>query len=157
MQARSFLTEANRDYYAGALMLVIGAVTVWQGAGYHFGSLTRMGPGFFPVALGVLLALLGIAIAAGAVRKRSAIEAVDAAPAEWRAWACILAGVAAFVVLGKYGGMLPATFAIVFLSALGDRDNTVRSAFVLAVAMCIVAVVVFWWLLQIRLPLVGWG
>jgi hypothetical protein len=157
MQARSFLTEANRDYYAGGLMLVIGAVTVWQGAGYRFGSLTRMGPGFFPVALGVLLALLGIAIAAGTIRKRSAIEAVDAAPAEWRAWACILAGVAAFVVLGKYGGMLPATFAIVFLSALGDRDNTVRSAFVLAVAMCIVAVVVFWWLLQIRLPLVGWG
>jgi len=77
-----------------------------------------------------------------------------AAPAEWRAWACILIGVAAFVVLGKYGGLVPATFAIVFISALGDRDNTVRSAFVLAVAMCIVAVVVFWWLLQVRLPLV---
>jgi hypothetical protein len=157
MQARPFLTEANRDYYAGSLMLVIGAVTVWQGAGYRFGSLTRMGPGFFPVALGVLLALLGIAIAIGAVRKRSGVETAVAAPAEWRAWACILIGVAAFVVLGKYGGLVPATFAIVFISALGDRDNTVRSAFVLAVAMCIVSVVVFWWLLQVRLPLVGWG
>jgi len=78
MQARPFLTEANRDYYAGSLMLVIGAVTVWQGAGYRFGSLTRMGPGFFPVALGVLLALLGIAIAIGAVRKRSGVETAEA-------------------------------------------------------------------------------
>jgi hypothetical protein len=157
MQARPFLTEANRDYYAGALMLAIGAATVWQGAGYRFGSLTRMGPGFFPVALGALLAVLGIAIAIGAVRKRNAVDALDAAPAEWRAWACILIGVGSFVVLGKYGGLLPATFAIVFISALGDRDNTPRSAFVLAVAMCAVCVVVFWWLLQIRLPLVGWG
>jgi hypothetical protein len=157
MPARSFLTEANRDYYAGALMLVIGAVTVWQGAAYRFGSLTRMGPGFFPVALGALLAVLGIAIALGAVRKRSLAEPADAAPPEWRAWACILVGVAAFVVLGKYGGLLPATFVLVFVSALGDRDNTPRSALVLALAMCAVAVVVFWWLLQIRLPLVGWG
>ncbi|MEJ0045599.1 MAG: hypothetical protein WDN04_05275 [Rhodospirillales bacterium] len=42
---------------------------------------------------------------------------------EWRGWICIVASVLAFVVLGKYGGLLPATFAIVFIAALGDRDN----------------------------------
>jgi hypothetical protein len=153
------LTEANRDYYAGALMLVIGSAVAWQGFAYSVGSLTRMGPGFFPVALGVLLAVLGIAIAAGSVKRRVLVTgaAVEEAPPEWRAWGLILLSVAAFVVIGKYGGLLPATFAIVFISALGDRDNTVRGALVLALAMCAVAIVVFWWLLQLRLPLFGWG
>ena len=149
------LTESNRDYYAGALMLVIGVAAAWQGIAFRVGSLTHMGPGFFPVALGSLLAMLGIGIALGSTKRRLA---TGAAPRpEWRAWGLILLSVAAFVAIGKYGGLLPATFAIVFISALGDRDNTWRSALALSAVMCGVAVIVFWWLLQLRLPLFGWG
>jgi hypothetical protein len=154
---RPFLTDANRDYYAGALMTVIGVLVACQGFSYKLGSLVRMGPGFFPVSLGTLLAILGVAIAIGNMRRTDAGAVVEREPAEWRAWGCILGGVAAFVVLGKYGGLVPATFVIVFLAAIGDRMNTWRTALVLALAMCAVAVVVFWWLLQIRLPLFGWG
>ena len=64
--------------------------------------------------------------------------------------ACILLGILAFLGLGHYGGLLPATFAIVFISALGDRNNTVKQALVLALGMSVVAVVVFWWALQLR-------
>jgi len=38
---------------------------------------------------------------------------------EWRAWLCILAGPILFIILGSLGGLLPATFACVFVSALG--------------------------------------
>ncbi len=64
--ARSFINEYTRDYYGGALMLLIGVGAVVQGVGYDVGSLSRMGAGFFPVALGTLLALLGIALAGSA-------------------------------------------------------------------------------------------
>ena len=62
-----------------------------------------------------------------------------------------------FLLLGEYGGLLPATFAIVFISALVDRDNTLREAFLLALAMMVIAVVVFWWALSLQLPLFQWG
>ena len=42
----------KRDYYAGALMLLIGVGAAVTGTGYKFGSLARMGPGFMPVVLG---------------------------------------------------------------------------------------------------------
>ncbi len=70
---------------------------------------------------------------------------------------CIIVGILAFIGLGHYGGLLPATFAITFISALGDRKNTVKQALILSVGMVVIAVVVFWWALQLQLPLFQWG
>jgi hypothetical protein len=152
---RYLIDDYTRDYYAGALMLLLGLGALTQGMTYNVGSLTQMGPGFFPVALGTILALLGIAIAGTARRESS--TATEKLPAEWRGWICILLSIVAFVVLGKYGGLLPATFAIVFISALGDRQNTISKALVLASATSAVCIVIFWWALQLRFPLFTWG
>ena len=60
----------RRDYYVlfvGVSLAVIGlAVAAYSAAHYDFGSLRRMGPGFFPVVLGLLLAGLGLIVAVGA-------------------------------------------------------------------------------------------
>lgn len=145
----------HRDIYAGALMLAIGIAAIWQGSSYSIGTLSRMGPGLFPVALGCILSLVGIAIAVVAMLNQPRGEAVRLAP-EWRGRICIILGIAAFVILGAHGGLLPAAFAITFISALGDRQNTIRSALILAVAISLVGVVVFWWALQLQLPLLSW-
>jgi hypothetical protein len=160
---RPFLSSYRRDYYGGALMCLIGAGAVTQGLDHRFGSLTHMGPGLFPTCLGAILVVLGLAIACTA--KRPAIRppigegaAQEAVRPEWRGWFCILASIVAFVVLGKWGGLLPASFAVTFISAFGDRDNTWKSALALAVGITLVAVVVFWWMLQLQFPLItlGW-
>ncbi|MFM0102634.1 tripartite tricarboxylate transporter TctB family protein, partial [Paraburkholderia rhynchosiae] len=78
-------------------------------------------------------------------------------PPQWRGWICIVLGIGLFIVCAAYIGLLPATFAIVFVSALGDQRNTVKDAFWLAIAVCVVCVIVFWWGLKIQLPLVHWG
>ena len=62
-----FINNHNRDYYGGGLMLLFGLGAIWEGMSYRIGTLVRMGPGFFPVALGVILALVGVAIMIGAV------------------------------------------------------------------------------------------
>ena len=48
----------KRDYYAGGLMVLLGVGAAVTGSGYKFGSLARMGPGFMPVVLGVVLAVV---------------------------------------------------------------------------------------------------
>jgi hypothetical protein len=150
------LAGINKDYYAGALMFFIGLAAAIQGSRYSVGTLSRMGPGFFPLALGVILALLGIAIAAAAIGKPPE-EAKEKLPPEWRGWSCIVLSIVAFLVLARWGGFIPATFAIVFISAMGDRDNTVKQAAVLAAAMCVLCWLVFSVALKIPFPLFQWG
>jgi hypothetical protein len=154
--SRSRLSSFNRDYYGGGLLILLGLYAVVQGIHYDVGSLVEMGPGFFPASLGTLLLVLGVIVALGARSKAPAKDATTLPP-EWRGWICIMASIAAFIVLGRYGGLLPATFAVVFISALGDRNNTFKAALILALSICVVSVVVFWWALQLQFPLFAWG
>jgi hypothetical protein len=154
--------SAKKDYYGGGLMMVIGLIAVYAGLDYRTGTPARMGPGFFPVAIGALLALTGLLIALSA-RSGAAPTGPKVGHGhggglpDIRGGICIIVSVLAFLLLGVYGGLVPATFAIVFISALGDRENTITQAILLSLAMCFVAVVVFWWALRLQLPLFQWG
>jgi hypothetical protein len=151
----------GKDRLGGALLIVLGLAVVYVGFGYRMGSLTRMGAGYFPVVLGVLLAAVGALLVLGG---RAATPAGPPMPGavrhvegvDWRAWLCILGGVAAFVGLGSHLGLIPATFAAVFVAALGDRGNSVRDAALLAALMVVAAAVIFGWALRLQLPLIGW-
>ncbi|RTQ37600.1 tripartite tricarboxylate transporter TctB family protein [Variovorax gossypii] len=146
-------------------MIVVGLAAVYAGVGYRVGELAHMGPGFFPVALGALLALTGLLIAisargdksGGGASEETASHGHPGGMPDLRGCICIVLGILAFLLFGEYGGLLPATFAIVFISALGDRDNTLTEALLLSLAMCFIAVVVFWWALKLQLPLFQWG
>jgi hypothetical protein len=150
----------KKDYYGGALLVLVGLATVAASTHYHIGELARMGPGFFPCAIGVLLAITGILVAINAEDapdESAALVGHAHGLPDIRGAVCIIVATLAFLFLGEYTGLLPATFAIVFISALGDRMNTVKQAVILSVAMCVIAVVVFWWALQLQLPLLKWG
>ena len=151
----------NKDYYGGALLAVIGASAAYASNNYHLGTLAHMGPGYFPFAIGVLLIVTGVLMVLTASKKTPGGEAALVGHnhdiPDFRGAACIILGTVAFYFLGEYFGLLPATFAIVFICALGDRNNTLLQCFVLSMSMMIVAVVIFWWALQVQMPLVKWG
>jgi hypothetical protein len=52
---------------------------------------------------------------------------------------------------------VPATFFAVFISAMGDRLNTVKGAILLSLIMVAMAVIVFHYGLRLQLPLFGWA
>ena len=143
-----------RDRAGGALVALTGLGATVVGSSYPLGSLNRMGPGFFPVSLGVILTVTGLLIALSAKASGPPGAHGPMAP-DLRGWACILAGVAAFAVLGQRAGLVPATFAVVFISAMGDRRNSLGAAAMLALVMVVVCVVVFVWLLNIPFNLFG--
>ena len=144
----------DKDFWSGAGLVVFGAAYAAFGARYSIGSLSRMGPGFFPVSLGVILALAGLAVAAKGWLAGAPAEVERRRP-EWRAWFLISASIVLFVVVAESFGLVPAAFAIVFVSAFADRDNRWPQVVVLSLAITVIAVVVFWWALQIQLPLFG--
>jgi Tripartite tricarboxylate transporter TctB family len=75
---------------------------------------------------------------------------------EWFGWACILAGPICFILFGSYFGLIPATFACVFVSAFGDRTATLKAAIVLATVVTVFGVGLFSYLLQVPMPLLAW-
>ena len=155
------MNKLTKDRLGGVLLVGAGAATVLAGTGYGVGTLRQMGSGFYPMVLGALLALIGLVLLATATRAPDAHLAT--APAEmahlagpvvqWRGWLCILGGALSFVVLGQHGGLVPASFVSVSVAALGDRDNRVRDALLLAALMTALGVVVFHFGLHLALPL----
>jgi hypothetical protein len=153
MPLRGKLT-LKRDYYAGALMLLLGVGAAATGSGYKFGTLARMGPGFMPVVLGVVLAFLGILIAGTALASSEPDDGkfLPDNP-QWFGWLCIVGGPILFIILGQFGGMIPAVFACVFVCALGDKTATLKSSLVLATGVTVFGVLLFHYLLSIPFPL----
>lgn len=145
----------KRELMSAGLLLAIGLASSIGGSRYTVGTLDRMGPGFFPTALGVLLIFLSLLMVITPVAVEDENAAERPAP-QYRAWACVTAGVAAFIVLGLYGGLVPGTFALVLISALGDKGNSVKSAVALAAGVTVLAVLLFRMLLQLQIPLFTW-
>lgn len=128
-----------RDRIGGGVLVLIGVYVVAASLGYRLGTLARMGPGMLPMALGVLLVLFGILIVLF-VRP----EPDEAPPAfKWRPVVTVLAAVLAFALLAEPAGLIPATAALVFLSGSADPDHTLKSLFVLFLALTVFVWLVF--------------
>ena len=158
------LSRIPKDYYGGTLMVLTGLSAAYAGMTYHIGTASQMGPGYLPCTVGILLAAVGVLI--GVSARHNAPPANDTLAAtvhrqhqlpDLRGTVCIVLGILAFLLFGAFLGLLPATFAIVFICAIGDRGNTLREATILALVMVVVAAVVFHFALQIQLPMFQWS
>ncbi|HEX4366654.1 MAG TPA: tripartite tricarboxylate transporter TctB family protein, partial [Rhodopila sp.] len=81
-------------FVAGLLFLSIGLGAVGIASGYRVGSALHMGPGYFPVALGVLLVLVGVASVARAL----AVTVTGGERIAWRPLLVIGSAVVLFAV-----------------------------------------------------------
>ncbi len=149
------LRQFNKDRVSAVLLIVMGIGIVAQGVQYRMGALTRMGAGYIPVVLGTLLILVGLAI--GITAEAGDFGDEKTMPTEWRGWLCVLAGVLSFVVLGTYGGLVPATFFSVLIAAMGDRGNNLRQSLLLSAGITIAGVIIFHYGLGMTFPLFTWG
>ena len=141
----------HRDYYAGALMALIGAGAIVEARDYGIGTLTEMGSGFFPAALGAGLIVLGLLMA---LVHSPAPETHASAP-DLRGTLAIAAAVGLFILLARQAGLAPATFAAVFVGALGTRATTLLEAALLALGVTIFGIVLFSFALKVPFPIIA--
>jgi uncharacterized membrane protein len=112
----------------------------------------------FPLMLGVTLTFVGVLILGTAiVTPLGDDERILPEKPEWFAWGCILAGPIAFIILGEFFGLVLATFACVFIPALGDRTATLKGSAILAAGVTVFGVALFSYVLKIPFPLFRWG
>lgn len=146
----------KRDFYAGGLVMLIGIGAVVEARNYPVDTLMRMGPGFFPLVLGILLVVVGVLIAGSAAGPDEGEVRILPERKEWLGWSCIIASPLVFILLGEHTGMAPAAFGCVFVAAMGDRDATWKSAVLLAAGVTVFGVTLFSYFLQIPLPIFRW-
>jgi hypothetical protein len=160
MRIPSFLRR--KDTVGALILMVLGAFVAVAGWHYRLGTLRNMGAGYAPFALGAALLAAGALIAALSMSAGAVVRAPIACKShpegiDVRAWVCVLAGIGAFVLLARQLGLVPAAFACVFVSALGDRANSMRDASMLAAAMAVVGYLVFNLALGLPLAPFAWG
>ncbi|NBS72532.1 MAG: tripartite tricarboxylate transporter TctB family protein, partial [Betaproteobacteria bacterium] len=54
--------KSQKDFFSGLMFGVVGIAFAWGATNYTVGSAARMGPGYFPLLLGVILAIFGAII-----------------------------------------------------------------------------------------------
>ncbi len=143
---------ALKDVLAGGIFIALGVAFAAGALAYDIGSPVRMGPGYVPLVLGVVLAGLGVlVIAKGFI----AGEGDPIGEVDWRAVVLITAALLFFGLTVRGLGVVGALFGASLLAALARSQTSVREALVIAVGLTALSVVIFIFALQLRLPLIG--
>ncbi len=149
------LFDKHREHLAGLLVGGIGAFAVLEGQSYGIGTLTAMGSGFFPVALGAGMIALGILMAAVPAAPAAHLPGHGPSRLDWRGGLSIAAAVVLFILLANRAGLAPAIFACVFTAALGTRQTTLREAALLALGVTVFGVLLFAYGLKVPFPIIA--
>jgi hypothetical protein len=141
----------NRDFLAGLVFVVLGGLAVALARDYPIGSTMRMGPGYFPTALGGILLLFGVYVLLRGVRSGDEVKG------EWgyRPLALITLSIVLFGFLLDRVGMVPAIVATLFVGAAAGREFRLKEVLLLAVVMTAFSVAVFSYGLKLPYPLLG--
>ncbi|WP_175479007.1 tripartite tricarboxylate transporter TctB family protein [Rubrimonas cliftonensis] len=142
----------RKDLLAGLAALALGAAVVWISLDYRLGTPARMGPGMFPLALGVVLSLSGLGAALFALRS------VEPAPAlRVRAMLAVTGALVLFALTVERLGFIPASVILIFVSGLAETPVQWRALALLSVILAPAAYALFVVFLGIPAPAFAWG
>ena len=151
--------KSQKDFFSGIMFLAVGVAFAWGATTYNVGEGARMGPGYFPLMLGVLLAALGLAI----IFEALVVETEDGekiGSIAWRPLGFIIGANVAFgVLLGglpKFGipsfGLIAAIYALVFISSFAGDRFLPKEVTILATILAIFSYLAFVLLLKLQFP-----
>lgn len=143
----------TKDIVGGLAMTALGLFAAGYGyTEYELGELTRMGPGYFPLGLGLLMAAMGLLIAIPAFFREG-----EPIHVEWKTFGLVVVSIGVFALLLKVLGLILATVVAVFISSLADNDMTWRARGIVAVSIAFVTWLVFGFGLSMVLPMWPWS
>lgn len=138
-----------RDIIGGALMVFFGGfLVVGALATMSLGTPQRMGPGLFPMAVGVVLTFLGVCIVVPACFRSGSLGDV-----EWRPLAAVTGSILAFGLVVPVFGLAPAIASLVVVSALADKIPRPVPLIGLVLTLWLVCYVTFDLMLGLTLPM----
>jgi hypothetical protein len=138
-----------KDFWAGALFIAFGTAAIIIGASYPVGTAARMGPGYFPRVLGMLLIGMGLILALRALKLKGAPLAMR----NVKPLVIVLASVLVFGLTATRLGIVAATMLLIVISSTADHEYRWKEALVSSVLLAALTVAAFVWGLGVQLPI----
>jgi hypothetical protein len=145
--------EKPRDLVGGLLVMAIGAAFLLVGRELEFGTSFRMGPGYFPTLLSLLMIALGAVLTGLAWRARPEEGAFAHIP--WRGLLLVIGATLLFGFTLRGLGLAPVLVLVVLATAWASRYASWRTSVPLALGLAVFCSVLFIQLLGLPLPLLG--
>jgi len=138
-----------KDFVAGVLFAAVGAAAIVIAANYPLGTAARMGPGYFPRILGILLILLGSALALRSLKLQGA-----AIPRwHWKPTIIVLGSVVLFGLIVNRVGLALSTVILIVLASSASPEFRPKEAVASGIALAVLSVAVFVIALKLQLPI----
>jgi len=151
--------KSQKDFWSGLMFMAAGIAFAWGATNYQIGEGARMGPGYFPLMLGILLTLIGLFVTFESL----VVETEDGERVGAFAWKPLFFIIAANLIFGillvglpKFGipsfGLVVAIYALTFVAALAGDQFKVKEVAILATVLAIGSYLAFIVLLNLQFP-----
>lgn len=151
--------KSQKDFFSGLMFMSVGIAFAWGASTYNIGEGARMGPGYFPLVLGILLAAIGAFVTFQSL----VVETEDGEKIGKIAWKPLFFIIAANVVFGILLGGLPrlgipsfglivGIYALVFIASMAGDEFRWKEVLVLATVLAIGSYLAFVKLLSLQFP-----
>jgi hypothetical protein len=154
--------KSQKDFFSGLFHILVGTAFVLGAFTHHVGTGATMGPGYFPLLLGVLLAGLGCAIAVkglmtgraggGGLIGRWALKPLVFIIAANLVFGVMLGGLPS-IGLPAFG-LIAGIYALTFIAALGGDEFKFTEVLLLATLLAVMSYLTF--IVMLRLQFQVW-
>lgn len=149
--------KSQKDFFSGLMFMSVGVAFAWGASNYTLGDGARMGPGYFPLMLGVLLAVLGGVITFQAL----VVETVDGEKVGTVAWKPLVLIILANLLFGVLlaglpaiglpsMGLIVAIYVLTFVASAAGDDFKVKTCLILATVLALGSYLAFIVLLKLQ-------
>ena len=151
--------KSQKDFWAGLMFMAFGIAFAWGATNYTIGEGARMGPGYFPLVLGILLSIIGTFI----VFEAMVVETEDGEKVGKFAWKPLFFVIGSNIVFGialgglpKIGvpamGLIVGIYALTFIASMAGEEFKAKEVAILATVLAVMSYVAFILLLKLQFP-----
>ncbi len=151
--------KSQKDFFCGLMFMAVGVTFAWGASTYNVGTGARMGPGYFPLMLGILLAIIG----AGVTFTALVVETEGGAKIGKWAWKPLFYIISANIVFGillaglpsiklPAFGMIAGIYALTFIASMAEAGWKFKATFILATVLAVGSYLAFVVALKLQFP-----
>jgi len=141
----------EKDFWAGVMFIICGAFFAIYGTEYTYGVAAKMGPGYFPTSLGVILMGVGALLSLIAIHPKATPSKVD--PFNFYMLGHVIGGTVLFGILLPTMGLYIALVALLMVSAHASHEFKWKGAMITTAVLILIAFVIFVYGLELQFQL----
>ncbi len=151
--------KSQKDFFCGLMFMGLGLAFAWGASTYNVGTGARMGPGYFPLMLGILLGIIGAVVTFTSL----VVETEGGGKIGKIAWQPLVFIIGANVIFGillaglpgigfPAFGLIVAIYALVFISSMAEAGWKFKNTLILATVLAVGSYLAFVVALKLQFP-----